>query len=68
MRPMLLADFSAAALAAALAMNAVRALAQCVREGTMTLEEARGLIERMTELKLPRQPRTQREHRAHRSR
>ncbi len=47
MRPMLLADFSAAALAAALAISAVRALAQCVREGTMSLDEARGLIECM---------------------
>lgn len=54
MRPMLLADFSAAALAAALAIHAVRSLAQCVREGTMTLDEARALLERMMDLKLPR--------------
>ena len=54
MRPMLLADFSASALAAALAIHAVRSLAQCVRERTMSLDEARGLIERMMDLKLPR--------------
>ena len=54
MRPMLLADFSADALAVALAIHAVRSLAQCVRDGTMSLDEARGLIQRMVDLKLPR--------------
>jgi len=52
MRPLLLADFSAAALAAALAIHAVRSLAHCVREGTMTPEQARALIQRMVDLKL----------------
>jgi len=54
MRPRLLAQYSAAALAAALVIQAVRALAQCVCDGTLPLEEARGLIARMAELKLPR--------------
>lgn len=52
MRPILLADFSAAALAAALTVHAVRSLAYCVKDGTMTLAEARGLIQRMVDLKL----------------
>jgi len=51
--PLLLEHFWAAALAAALAIQAVRALAQCVREGTMTSAQARELIEHMVELKLP---------------
>jgi hypothetical protein len=51
--PFLLADYSAAALAAALAIHAVRALANCVRAGEITHEHARALIERMADLKLP---------------
>jgi hypothetical protein len=52
--PSLLADYSAAALAAALTIHAPRALASCVRQGEITHEQARELIERMADLKLPR--------------
>ena len=51
-RPLLLADYSAAAVAAALAIHAVRSLADCVRAGTITHRHARSLIQCMAELKM----------------
>jgi len=51
--PFLLADYSPAAVAASLAIHAVRALAGCVQTGEITREHARALIERMARLKLP---------------
>jgi hypothetical protein len=50
--PFLLADYCDAAVAAALAIHAVRALARCVRKGDVTHDQARALIERMEKLKL----------------
>ena len=51
-RPLLLADYSAAAVAAALAIHAVRALTERVRAGDITRKHARGLIERMARLQV----------------
>ena len=53
--PFLLADYSAPAVAASLAIHAVRALAGCVRTGEISQAHARALIERMAKLKLPPQ-------------
>jgi len=50
--PFLLADYSAAAVAASLAIHAVRALARCVRTGEVSRQQAGALIERMKKLKL----------------
>ena len=51
--PFLLADYSPTAVAASLAIHAVRSLAGCVQTGEITRDSARALIERMARLKLP---------------
>ena len=51
--PFLLADYAEAAVAASLAIHAVRSLSVCVRSGQISAHHARALIERMAQLKLP---------------